>query len=386
MNRTLMVVAFLVFMTSLFVRTVDPIIPQIAQSFAVDHATAALLSAAFALPYALIQPILGALGDMIGKYRMMKGCLVVLAVANIASSLAPTFELLMAARILAGAAAGGLLPVFLAVAGDLVPMDQRQVAISRLLAASLTGNILGATIAGIASDFIGWPNVFLGAGVIGFGVYAIATAGFRGVTEVSTGFALSKIVPGFQSVLANPLAKFCFAAVFLEGVFVYGLFPFVAALLLQSGETRASIAGIVISGFGVGGVIYSIFVAKLIGRFGSRGLMTLGPALMAGAYVVVALQPSWAVELGAFVVLGFGFYMLHACIQVYSTELAPRNRGSAVSLHSGFFFLGHSIGPVVYGFVFAQAGVAPMLLLAAIVINLVGLMCRLKLRQPNSKV
>ena len=47
--------------------------------------------------------------------------------------------------------------------------------------------------------------------------------------------------------------------------------------------------------------------------------------------------------------LGFGFYMLHGCIQIYVTELAPAARGSAMALHSFFFFLGQAVGPIVYG-------------------------------------
>ena len=56
----------------------------------------------------------------------------------------------MTSRIATGVAAGGIFPVALAVAGDLVPIHQRQVAISRLLAAGMLGNLLGIPMAGIA--------------------------------------------------------------------------------------------------------------------------------------------------------------------------------------------------------------------------------------------
>ena len=54
-------------------------------------------------------------------------------------------------------------------------------------------------------------------------------------------------------------------------------------------------------------------------------------------------------EFANFMLLGFGFYMLHAVIQIYASELAPAARGSAMALHSFFFFLGQAVGPVVYG-------------------------------------
>ena len=48
-----------VFATTLFVRAVDPVIPRIADHFAMDLHTVALLATAFALPYAIMQPVLG---------------------------------------------------------------------------------------------------------------------------------------------------------------------------------------------------------------------------------------------------------------------------------------------------------------------------------------
>ena len=58
MTRELTVVALIVFVTSLFTRSIDPVIPQIADGLSVEIATAALLSTAFALPYAIVQPVI----------------------------------------------------------------------------------------------------------------------------------------------------------------------------------------------------------------------------------------------------------------------------------------------------------------------------------------
>ena len=75
MNRTLNLIALVVFASSLFIRSTDPVIPQIALGLHVEPRTAALLSTAFTLPYALVQPLLGALADMFSKPRLMLMCL-----------------------------------------------------------------------------------------------------------------------------------------------------------------------------------------------------------------------------------------------------------------------------------------------------------------------
>src|SRR4029077_16150162 len=77
-------------------------------------------------------------------------------------------------------------------------------------------------------------------------------------------FRLASVIAGFRSVFADPRAKVCFGSVFLEGLFIQGLLPYVALLLLRHGETPAAIAGVVIAAFGLGGVIYSISVPWLV--------------------------------------------------------------------------------------------------------------------------
>jgi Major Facilitator Superfamily len=71
MGQVLNLMAFVVFATTLFMRSVDPVIPQIAEGFNITPTTAAMLSTGFTLPYALIQPVLGALADMFSKTRLI---------------------------------------------------------------------------------------------------------------------------------------------------------------------------------------------------------------------------------------------------------------------------------------------------------------------------
>jgi predicted MFS family arabinose efflux permease len=384
MSRELAIVALIVFVTSLFTRSVDPVIPQIADGLSVEIAAAALLSTAFALPYALVQPVLGALADMMSKTRLMTICLVLLVASAGVGAVAPNYTVLMLSRVVAGIAAGGVFPIALAAAGDRVPIKMRQVAIGRLLASAMVGNLLGASVSGIVGDLAGWRAVFAVTGGLGALVVLSAVIGFRSVPEEKTsGFDLSTLGPNYRAIFSNPQAKYCFGAVFFEALFLFGLFPHMAALLRESGEPRASIAGIVLAGFGVGAIIYTFAVGWLLSRVGESRLMLGGGLIMAFCYVLISLRLPWQAEFAVFVLMGFGMYWLHGCIQVYATELAPAARGSAMALHSAFFFFGQAAGPVAYGAGFAYLGTTAMLLAAAIVIALVGYVCSLKLKRAT---
>jgi predicted MFS family arabinose efflux permease len=383
MNRELFVIGLIVFVTSLFTRSVDPVVPLIADGMTVQVGTAALLSTAFALPYALVQPPLGALADMMSKTRLMSICLVLLVLSAFVSATAPNFTVLFVSRVVAGIASGGIFPTSLATAGDRIPVARRQVAISRLLAATMTGNLLGASIAGIVGDLAGWRAVFLVAGGLGVLVVIAAVIGFRNSPkERTTGFDLSTIGPNYRAIFRNPLAKICFGAVFIESLVVFGIFPHMAAIMQQAGETRASIAGIVLAGFGVGAVFYAFCVAWLLRSLGERKLMIGGGLMMAAFCLILTLRLPWPLEFLNFAMLGFGFYWLHGCIQVYATELAPQARGSSMALHSASFFLGQAAGPVVYGIGFAKIGMTPVLIAGAILVAGVGFVCSRWLRRP----
>lgn len=372
----LLLLSGIAFASSVSLRGVDPVIPLVAGDLAVTTATAALLSTAFALPYALTQPILGPIADMVGKTRFMTGCLVVQTIACIVAALSPVFSIVLVARALSGIAAGGVFPIALALVGDRVPVGQRQVAIGRLLAAAMTGNLIGASASGVVGDLVGWRGVFMGMALAAFLAMVGAFVGFRDSSRAQPGrLDLAMIPANHRIVLANPRAKICFAAVFLEGVFVFGLFPYVAVLLSEAGETRASIAGLVLAAFGIGALCYSAAVSVLVSRLGDRRMMILGGTVVAAALWLIALDLAWPGQFAAFLVLGFGLFTLHGCIQLHATELAPTARGSATALHSAALFFGQAVGPLYYGFGIAQGLAGTSIVIGGLAILAVGIMC-----------
>jgi predicted MFS family arabinose efflux permease len=378
---TLKIVSLVVFASTIFTRAVDPLIPKIAADLAIDAKTAALLSTAFTFPYALVQPLLGAAGDHFGKTRLMNFCLLMVALTALVCAVATSFPLLVAMRVAAGCVAGGMFPVALALLGDLVPVHERQVAIGRLLAVGLSGNLIGASIAGVIADVLGWRGVFAAFGLFALAIAVTAYAALRGRGErKSAPLSLGSAIAGFRSVFADPRAKVCFGAVFLEGIFIHGVFPYVALLLLVNGEARASIAGLVIAAFGLGGVIYSFLVSALVARIPQPWLMAIGGLIVASMLGLIALNLFWYEQIAIFTGLGFGFYLLHGSIHVHVTELSHTARGAAASLHSSTFFLGQALGPIYYGFAFSHGAASASLLAGSLVLAAVGIMCARLLR------
>ncbi|WP_315744471.1 MFS transporter [Bradyrhizobium sp. SZCCHNR1075] len=376
------IIALAGFSAALSTRALDPVLPHVADDFAISIATAAGLAAGYALIYALVQPLIGAAADMFGKARLMTLCLALLGVASILGALANSFGALFATRILAGIASGGVFPVALGLTSDLVAPAKRQVAIGRTLAGSMAGNLLGATASGVIGDFIGWRGVLATLGVLGL-IAAIAVfAGFRGASLThapTTDFAALR--KGYRTIFSNPNTRYCFSAVFIEGCCVFGLFPFIAAFLFDLGEKSLSIAGIVIAGFAVGGLFYTFTVSQFLPRLGVKGMMIAGAALVGLQLIAIAFGPGWKVQFASMLLMGWGFYMIHGCLQVFASELSIEARATAMSLHSFSFFMGQTVGPIAYGFGVVHAGKLPSLTVAAGIMVALGFACAALLRQ-----
>jgi predicted MFS family arabinose efflux permease len=371
-----------VFATTLFVRAVDPVIPRIADHFVMDPHTVALLATAFSLPYAIMQPVLGGLADAFGKTRLMTWSLVALVVSAGIGAFAQSFSVLLVSRVISGIVAGGVFPISVAIAADLVSVEKRQVAVSRMLGAAMIGNVLGSPAAGIAADLTGWRGIFVGMGVLAAIAAVAAVIGFRGLTSSAAARVSIRSLPTtYGAIFQNPLAKICYGAVLIEAICLFGLFPYVAGLLAERGEPRASIAGLVIAGFGVGGICYASSVSMLLARLGERGLMLGGGTLMGCGLMLIALPLPWPLQGLDFIFLGLGFYMLHGVIQIYASELAPMARGSAMAMHSASFFLGNALGPVVYGWTLPAVGLAATVLPAGAILIGVGIVCARTLRR-----
>jgi MFS transporter, DHA1 family, inner membrane transport protein len=360
------------------------VLPHVADEFGVGIATAASFASVFAFTFAIVQPVLGAAADLFGKARLMIVCLVLLGLASILGAVSTSFPLLFATRILAGIGSGGVFPIALGLTSDLVAPEKRQVAIGRTLAGAMTGNLLGASASGLIGDFLGWRGVLavLG-GLVVLASIAVA-AGFRGAALAPAPRTnLSALRQGYRTIFANPNARICYSAVFIEGCCVLGLFPYLAAFLFELGETSLSVAGIVIAGFAVGGLFYTLSVSRFLPRLGVNGMMIAGALLVGLQLAIIGFGPGWKTQAVSLLFMGWGFYMIHGSLQVFASELSAEARATALSLHSFFFFMGQTVGPIAYGFGIQNVGKMPTLLTSAVMISALGFACARLLRQTR---
>jgi predicted MFS family arabinose efflux permease len=361
------------FSGALATRLLDPLITSIAAEFATTVGVVALLSSAFALPFGLSQPLLGPTGDAIGKAVLIKAATAVLALCLFTSALAPDLTVLFISRILGGVAAGGIMPVCMALIGDRFPLAVRQVAMSRYIGATLIGQLVGVSAGGIVAEWIGWRGVLACAAVLA-GVAAGAAITMLPKSDTAPApLRLRDALARYRLVLSNPRSFVCFGVVFLEGLAIYGITPFIGELLRSRGAGGLRETGFVIGGLGIGGLLFA-FVVPFILKFAKRPtMMAIGGTIAAVGLGGLGLEASWGVQLAFMVVLGFGFFLLHNSVQTEVTELAPAARASSFSLHAFSFFLGQALGPMVYGIALPAIGATVSLAIGAAILVVTGI-------------
>jgi len=180
----------------------------------------------------------------------------------------------------------------------------------------------------------------------------------------------------YKHVFDNSKAFWLYGAVIAEGTLVFAPFPYMGQLLIEHAGSHADAAptqtGLVLAAFGVGGIVYGLAVRRIVAALGVRRMCAIGSAVLAVAYASFIGWPAWWLYALVMAACGMGYYMLHNCLQIEATELAPSARGSAVALFACGFFAGQALGPPLFGWLMHAFGFTVALLAVALGIALLG--------------
>ena len=352
---------------------VDPLVPTLANEFSRSVPQVVGMVTAFSLSYALGQPFLGPIADSIGKVRTILICLLVLASLSAIAAFSWSFEVMAVVRATTGIASGGIIPVAMAAIGDRAPMQERQIALGRFLVLMITGQMAGAACSGFIATHAGWRAAFLSAAVIAVVAALLVTLVLKPRRNVSRqALSLAGALANYRLVFANPKTKLLYSLVITEGILLFGVPAYVAAILFERSGVGPAEAGLAIAGIGLGCLVYGLLTRILVERLGPSLMTRAGGLICAGALALFAFDWPWWSAIAIFSVQGFGFFLLHGTFQAQATELAPGARGSAVALFACSFFLGQAIGPVIMGVAMHLIGTGPAILIFATAIAALG--------------
>jgi predicted MFS family arabinose efflux permease len=332
-----------VFMVAAGAQLMTPLLPAIADDFRATVASAGLLISAYALPYGLFQLVYGPLADRFSRQRVMGVALTLFALGMFASGIAPSLAALTWLRVITGAVAAGIIPVALAFIGDVVPYDERQATLGRVISVASLGGVLSAALGGLIATLLSWRALFFGYGLVAL---AVAVLLLRQPLMARTGGSGPSGLRAYGALFrgAGGRALALYALVFVEGVAATGMAGFLGAFLRERAGLSYAAIGALLTINGVASMLVARQAGWLVRRLRERGMLLFGGGLMTVAYLLAPLPPTLLLFPLAAALMGSGFVIAHSTLQARATELAPTMRGTAVALFAFSLFIGGALG------------------------------------------
>src|SRR3954447_19636404 len=138
---------------------VVPALPQIQHSLHTSEGAVGWILTAFLLSASVATPIIGRLGDMYGKERLLMGVLVLLALGTLISAVASSLSLMIAGRVIQGAG-GGIFPLAFSIIRDELPAPRVPGAIGIVSSLLGIGGGAGVVFAGIVTENLSYHWLF----------------------------------------------------------------------------------------------------------------------------------------------------------------------------------------------------------------------------------
>jgi predicted MFS family arabinose efflux permease len=367
LGRAVALLSLAAFASAASLRATDPLLPLIAEEYGVTAGSASAAVTAFALSYGVLQIVYGPLGDRYGRYRTIAAAAFVSAFGAAACAIAPSLDLLVAARFVSGATIGAFIPLALAWIGDTVAYEKRQPLLARFLVGQMAGVAFGTAVAGWLGEHFGWRSIFWALGALLLVIALLLFVQLQDpVVRRGGGASIRESLGRMPRLLVHRRLRVLLATGYAEGLFIFGALAFVAIYLQRRYGAGPGLAGTLVTAYAGGGLVYAVLARRAVRRLGERGLTTLGGCALVLGYVGLALAPSPPGATLGIAAVGAGFYMLHTTVQTHVTHVAPEERGSAVALFATCLFLGQASGVWLAAQVVDAAGLAPVFLAAAV--------------------
>ncbi|MFI8193735.1 MFS transporter [Streptomyces sp. NPDC085946] len=160
---------------SLMQTLVIPIVPELPRLLDAPASDAAWAVTATLLAAAVATPVVGRLGDMAGKRRMLLASLVLLVAGSVVCALSDSLVPMIVGRVLQGLAAA-VVPLGISIMRDELP-PERLAASTALMSASLgVGGALGLPAAAFIADHFDWHALFWTSAALGVAALGLVAA------------------------------------------------------------------------------------------------------------------------------------------------------------------------------------------------------------------
>ena len=314
---------------------------QVSSDLGVSVPMAGLLISGYALGVFAGAPVLTLLTRRLPRKTVLIALMGIFTIGNIACALAPSYEALMAARVLTALAHGTFFGVGSVVASGLVAPDRRASAIAVMFTGLTVATLLGVPFGAWLGGILGWRATFwtvAAIGVVAGVVLLAAVPSDRGRNETAPLAAELAVLGRGQVLLGLLMTVLGFAGVFT-------VFTYIQPMLVElTGFTEGAVSAVLLV-FGGGLAVGNLAGGRLADKWPTGAIVgTIAALALVLGVMALVLADAWLMV--AFVgLLGAAGFATVAPLQLRVLEKAgPAGQTLAASLNIAAFNLGNAMG------------------------------------------
>lgn len=334
------------------------LLPQVAGDLGISIPTAGTIVTAYALGVAFGGPVLAVLLGRLPRKTVLIGLIALFAAAQILAAFAPSFELLLAARVLGAACQGAFFGIAGLVAVSVAGPGRSGFALSLLVAGITVANILGLPGGTIIGSAFGWRMSFLALGAIAL-IVALLILLLVPATSSETG-AQAPLARQFRA-LAHRDVILSYAVMTLASIGFFSIFTFITPLLATVTKLDATTVPALLLAFGIGSTAGALTGGRLADWRPAPSVIAilLGEIAVFATILVASDQP--VPMMIAVIVLGFCAFAYAPSLFVRLFAAAKDAPDLASTLISTAFNIGIATGSTLGAVALANGASYPSL-------------------------
>ncbi|WP_245803099.1 MFS transporter [Acuticoccus yangtzensis] len=331
------------------------LVPYYSAAFGVTEAAASDVISAYALGVVVGAPVLVVLGASVAKRWLLIGFMTAFALFNALSALAPSYDLLVAARFLSGLPHGAYFGVAALVAARQVPANRRSSAVAKVMLGLTFATIIGVPFANVLGQTVGWRAAY---GVVTLIALATAAAVFMTVpagrmTKVSSPLTELGALANRQVLLTLATGAIGFGGMF-------AVYTYIASTMITDMALPETLVPVALAVIGTGMTVGAI----LSGWAADRAQTLAGYVILIGATAAMLVYPFAAASLPTYLLVVFAVGAtggLSTVLQTRLMDVAGDAQQLAAAMNHSAFNMANALGPwaasmaITAGYSFADA-------------------------------
>ncbi|MCE1235394.1 MAG: multidrug effflux MFS transporter [Hyphomicrobiales bacterium] len=354
-TRAAVIGALLTALGSMSMALYTPAMPTLVAAFGTSMAMVKTTLTAYFAGFAFTQLLVGPLSDAYGRRPIAFAFLALYVVGGLGALLAPSVEILIAARLVQGVGAAVGVAVSRAIVRDLFTGQQSAKVLNTIGIVLSIGPAVSPTLGGVVLHLAGWRAIFLVMLALGVAAF-LAVHRFMPETNRAPDKSLvrpARMASTYARLAVDPRFLRPALALGLSVGSIYALGTLLPFVLIDRVGLDPTVFGLGMLAQTGSYFLGGLAARALMGRMGAERLVTPGLAVAAiaacGSLLLEhPLEPRWALVMGPVAIYAFAIALVIPALTTAVLAPFPKVAGSASALlgflQMGSGFLGGVVG------------------------------------------